>query len=154
MLKRKTNTSHDSQSKRHRSIKVSNETPIDGTLIIKNMEMKLLEKKDAVSEMKLDEHLLRFTSSVKLESKESVEEFFSNLKVDIEECFPKSNVSQINESTLSVDDVIVKLQMNEGAEAKSKKGKLLKQLLISWTFDDEAIGSRVLEYLTPSRDTE
>ena len=116
--------------------------------------MKLVEKKDAVSEMKLDEHLLRFTSSVKLESNESIEEFFINLKGDIEECFPKSTVSQINESTLSVDDVIVKLQMNDGVEARSKKGKLLKQLLISWTFDDEAIGSRVLEYLTPSRDTE
>ena len=76
--------------------------------------------------------------------------FFRDLKIDLEECFTQNTVVQLTESTMAVDDVLVKFQLNDDEEIKAKKGKLVKQLLISWTFDDELLGSRVLAFLTPT----
>ena len=146
MLKRKPVNPHDSQSKRHRTvIKVNNELPIDGMLLMKNMELKIIDSDKAKQELNIEEHHLRFTSSVKIESSESVDEFFSNLKVDLNECFSESSVEKLNESSLVVDSVLLKLR-----EVKELKKSSVKHLLISWRLEDEKLGSRVLEFLTPS----
>jgi len=156
MLKRKpTNT--ESQSKRHRStIKVNNEIPINGMLVMKNIDTKLIENDQAIDELNLSEHQLRFTSSVKIKSKETIEEFFRNLKIDLEECFKDNSVEQLTDSSMAIDSVLLKLHQSsqDSASTKSKREtSSIKHLLISWRFEDESLGSRVLEFLTPSSET-
>ncbi|XP_057296053.1 integrator complex subunit 11-like [Hydractinia symbiolongicarpus] len=147
-LKRKAFNPHDSQSKRHRMIKANNETPIDGMLVMKNMDMKLLDSKTVSEELNLEEHQLRFTSSVKIESSESIDEFFTNLKIDLDECFAENSIEKLTDTSLAVDSVLLKLHNSSLKE--SKKGTTVKDLLISWRFEDESLGSRVLDFLTPS----
>lgn len=129
-------------------IKANNETPIDGMLVMKNMDMKLLDSKTVSEELNLEEHQLRFTSSVKIESSESIDEFFSNLKIDLDECFAENSIEKLTDTSLAVDSVLLKLHNSSLKE--SKKGTTVKDLLISWRFEDESLGSRVLDFLTPS----
>ena len=146
MLKRKVTNPHDSQSKRHRSIKVNNETPVDGLLVMKNMDMKLLDSDKATAELNLTEHQLRFTSSVKIESSETVDEFFSNLKLDLEECFTDNAVEILTDTSLVVDSVLLKLH-SKTLEEKPRSEKTVKDLLISWKFRDEKTGQSRARFL-------
>ena len=51
-LKRKTAKEHgESQSKRHRTIKANNEIPVDGMLLMKNMDLKIIAKDQATQEL-------------------------------------------------------------------------------------------------------
>ena len=153
MLKRKQTNTHDSQSKRHRVIKVNNEILIDGLLVMKNMEAKLIESHMAANELNLDDHQLRFTSSVKIESSETLEEFFSNLKLDLEECFTKNSVQKLSAHSLAVDSVLLKYHSSAAIESSNKNKSSVKHLLISWKFEDDILGSQVLDFLMPSTET-
>jgi len=113
---------------------------------MKNMELKILETEEAKRELNLDEHQLRFTSSVKIESSESIDEFFANLKDDLLERFREQSVEKLTDTSLAVDSVLLKLR--EVKELNKKTS--VKHLLISWRLEDEPLGCRVLEYLTPS----
>ena len=124
---------------------------MNGLLVMKNMDLTLMDRDTATKQLNLNmaDHQLRFTSSVKIHSSESVEEFFANLKLDLEEYFRDRTVEKLAENSLTVDSVLLKLRPNSDAEGK-KSSSTLKHLLISWRFEDEGLGSRVLEYLTPS----
>ena len=135
----------DSQSKRHRTIKAINDIPIEGILVMKNMELTILDTDQAKRELNLEEHQLRFTSSVKIESSESVDEFFANLKEDLIERFREQSVEKLTDTSLAVDSVLLKLR-----EVNELKKTSVKHLLVSWRLKDEPLGCRVLEYLTPS----
>lgn len=52
--------------------------------------------------MNLEDHQLRFTSSVKITSKESIKEFFADLKVDLEERFKDAHDVEQGESSVGV----------------------------------------------------
>merc|ERR1719476_1075449 len=147
ILKRKSTTAHDSQSKRHRSIKVNNETSVDGLLVMKNMELKLLEREQATKDLNLDEqqHQLRFTSSISMKSSETVDKFFSDLIKDLEEFFADSKIEKLGDTSCAIDSVLLKLHSN------ASKKESNKDLLISWRFEDEDLGSRILRFLRPTR---
>ncbi|XP_065674224.1 integrator complex subunit 11 isoform X2 [Hydra vulgaris] len=152
MLKRK-QANAESQSKRHRLIKVNNEVLVDGLLVMKNMEAKLVESHMAAHELNLDDHQLRFTSSVKIESSETLDEFFSNLKLDLEECFTTNSVQKLSAHSLAVDSVLLKYHSSAAVESNNKDSSSVKHLLISWKFEDDVLGSRVLDFLMPSTET-
>jgi len=147
ILKRKSATAHDSQSKRHRPIKVNNETSVDGLLVMKNMELKLLEREQATKDLNLDEqqHQLRFTSSISMKSSETVDKFFSDLIKDLEEFFADSKIEKLGDTSCAIDSVLLKLHSN------ASKKESNKDLLISWRFEDEHLGSRILRFLRPAR---
>ena len=112
------------------------------------MELKILETEKATQELNMEEHSLRFTSSIKIESSESVDEFFANLKIDLTECFTDHSIEQINETSLTVDSILLKLR-----EVKELKKTSIKHLLISWRLENESLGCRILDFLTPTSAT-
>ena len=116
-------------------------------LLMKNMDLKIMETDQIKEELNIEEHQLRFTSSVKLESSESVEEFFANLKDDLLERFTGNSVERLNDNSLIVESVYLKLR--EVKEIKKSK-TTIKHLLISWRIEDELLGCQIVEYLTPS----
>ena len=118
---------------------------------MKNMDLKIMEKEEVKQELNMEEHQLRFTSSVKLESSESVEEFFANLRDDLLERFANNTVERLNDNSLLVESVLLKLR--EVKEIKKSK-TTIKHLLISWRLEDELLGCQIVEYLTPSTTTD
>lgn len=157
LLKKRYAAPHDTTGhtpKRHRpQLKVNNESPVDGFLMMKgnSTELKLLDAERVSSELNLDSYILRFTSSISLPTQDPTDTFFTNLAKDLEERFPECRIEQLAPTSFAIDSVLVKL--HTGAAGKERKasasGSGSKDLLVSWRFDEEELGSRILRFLKP-----
>ncbi|XP_046839429.1 integrator complex subunit 11-like isoform X2 [Xenia sp. Carnegie-2017] len=121
--------------------KLLDKLPVKGVLVMKETSLRLLEQDEAFKELGLVEHQLRFTSSVNLETRQSQNDVMDQLQTLLKGSLPERNVQRIGEGALAVDSVIVKLSAPVTEEDKNC------DVLVSWIYQDEDVGSVVLNLL-------
>merc|ERR1712048_47623 len=100
-------------------------------------------------DLNMDNYNLRFTSTLSMTSSDPTETFFVNLMKDLEERFSDSKLDQVSPTSFTVDSILIKLHPDAHARKQSSNHSNQKDLLISWKYDDEELGSRVLKFLKP-----
>jgi len=128
------------QSKRKSLVKRNTEAEISGIMVMKQGSLQLLETEKVVKEFGLKEHQLRFTSTVTIDSCDNPEAFFSKTRKDLEEQFEDCSIDKLGSHSLALDSVLIKFLLAKGSKERSS-------ILVSWQFQDEDLGSKVLSFL-------
>lgn len=145
LLKRSIDKENSQGSKRAR---VRDKHLVRGVLVMKDTSLRLLEQNEAFKELGLVEHQLRFTSSVNLDTRKSGNDVMEQLQSLLQSSLPHQNVQRIQEGTLAVDSVIVKLSSGSTTESEENTNC---DVLVSWIYQDEDLGSKVLSLLQTQR---
>uniref|UniRef100_A0A146KSZ9 Integrator complex subunit 11 n=1 Tax=Lygus hesperus TaxID=30085 RepID=A0A146KSZ9_LYGHE len=126
------------------NVKYNNQPPnpkrsrvIHGVLVVKDSSMCIMDVDEACKEAGINRHIIRFTSTVKLEDPAPSYKTAEKLLKIFQEKLPGWNVT-FADGAISVETVLIKV---EGSEDE------LKSVYISWTNQDEELGTNVLEIL-------
>lgn len=143
LLKRKVESLQRKDAKRARLTPHNNHLPIQGVLVMKDSSTRLLEPPQVMKELGLTEHKLRFTSSVTLETTVPLHVFLEKLQSQLERLLPNYSVQRTAEGCISVDSVLIKVSPSEDAN----HGRSNCLALVSWTLQEEELGSHVFSLL-------
>lgn len=111
---------------------------LHGVLVIKESTVCLMDVDEACKEAGISRHILRFTSTVKLEDPGPARKTAEKLFQLIQNQLPDWNVLFTEGCSISVESVLVKV---EGAQDEQKS------VFVSWTNQDEDLGSYILGLL-------
>lgn len=113
---------------------------LHGVLIMKNNSMKILGVNEAWGELGVVSHQLRFTERIEVEHIGPVQALTSSLHTLLSHKLGASQVQVVSEYQLSVaDSVVINIQDENDDPGKN--------ILLSWTHQDEALGSKLLEII-------
>ncbi|XP_075222073.1 integrator complex subunit 11 [Lycorma delicatula] len=110
---------------------------IHGVLVVKDSSMCLMDVEDACKEAGINRHIIRFTSTVRLDDPGPASQTTEKLQTLFNEKLQNFNI-QITDGSISIESVLVKV---EGGEDEQKN------VYVSWTNQDEELGSVILEIL-------
>uniref|UniRef100_A0A023F3V0 Integrator complex subunit 11 n=1 Tax=Triatoma infestans TaxID=30076 RepID=A0A023F3V0_TRIIF len=110
---------------------------LQGVLVMRDTTLCLMDVDEACKEAGINRHIIRFTSTVRLEDPSPPFKTAEKLVRLLEERLPGWSVV-LNDGTISVESVLVKV---EGSEDEQKN------VYVSWTNQDEELGSNILEIL-------
>lgn len=110
---------------------------IHGVLMMKSQQMCLMDVDEACKEAGINRHIIRFTSTVHLEDPGPASKTTEKLLKMFTERLKGWNI-QFTDGSISVESVLVK---TEGGEDEQKT------VYVSWTNQDEDIGSFILDLL-------
>ncbi|KAK9508992.1 hypothetical protein O3M35_006415 [Rhynocoris fuscipes] len=110
---------------------------LQGVLVMRDSSFCLMDVDEACKEAGINRHIIRFTSTVRLEDPSPPFKTAEKLVKLLEERLPGWSVV-LNDGTISVESVLVKV---EGSEDEQKN------VYVSWTNQDEELGSNILEIL-------
>lgn len=127
-------------TKKRTLVKRNNESEVQGMLVMREGGLQLLETDQVMKEFGLRAHQLRFTSTVTIDSYELPEIFFNEIRRELEEQFEECSVEKLSSNSLALDSVLLKFLTN-----KSSKDR--RSVLVSWQFQDEDLGSKILQFL-------
>ncbi|XP_066944743.1 integrator complex subunit 11 [Macrobrachium rosenbergii] len=123
-------TTEESEAKRKKIL--------HGVLIMKNNNVKIVSVNEAWGELGVTPHQLRFTERIEIDDHGPVPALTSSLHSLLSQKLGASQVQAVNEYQLSVaDTVCINVQDDEPT----------KTVFISWTHQDEALGSRLLDII-------
>ncbi|XP_045114162.1 integrator complex subunit 11-like [Portunus trituberculatus] len=113
---------------------------LHGVLIMKNNSMKILGVNEAWGELGIVSHQLRFTERIEVEHIGPVQALTSSLHTLLSQKLGATQVQVVSEYQLSVaDSVVINIQDDNDDPGKN--------ILLSWTHQDEALGSKLLEII-------
>lgn len=145
LLKRKVMSLEKKDAKRAKLTPHNNHLPVQGVLVMKDTSVRLVEPAQAMKELGLTEHKLRFTSSVTLETTIPYHMFIEKLQCQLKRLLPNYSVQRVAEGCLSVDDsVLIKIS---GSSDDVTHEASNCTALVSWTLQEEELGSHVLSLL-------
>ncbi|RMX43723.1 hypothetical protein pdam_00006394 [Pocillopora damicornis] len=145
LLKRKVMSLEKKDAKRAKLTPHNNHLPVQGVLVMKDTSVRLVEPAQAMKELGLTEHKLRFTSSVTLETTIPYHMFIEKLQSQLKRLLPNYSVQRVAEGCLSVDDsVLIKIS---GSSDDVTHEASNCTALVSWTLQEEELGSHVLSLL-------
>ena len=108
-----------------------------GVLVMKDNSMCLMDVDDACKEAGINRHLVRFTSTLRMEdpgpASKTAEKLLQLIKTRLKDCHV-----QLTDGSISVESVLVKV---EGSEDEQKN------VYVSWDNQDEELGSYILGLL-------
>uniref|UniRef100_A0AAV2LZ89 Integrator complex subunit 11 n=1 Tax=Knipowitschia caucasica TaxID=637954 RepID=A0AAV2LZ89_KNICA len=104
-----------------------------GTLIMKENSLKLVSSEQALKELGLNEHQLRFTCRVQLQDPHSEADTLHRVYMHIKSALKGYSVQHLPD-TVMVESIVIKV--SSSAEDSSSK-----VLLLSWSYQDEDLGS-------------
>ncbi|KAJ4443881.1 integrator complex subunit 11 [Periplaneta americana] len=108
-----------------------------GVLVVKDNSMCLMEVDDACKEAGISRHLVRFTSTLRIEdpgpASKTTEKLLALIRARLKDC-----PVQLTDGSISVESVLVKV---EGSEDEQKS------VYVSWDNQDEELGSYILGLL-------
>ncbi|XP_068212713.1 integrator complex subunit 11 [Palaemon carinicauda] len=111
---------------------------LHGVLIMKNNNVRIVGVNEAWGELGITPHQLRFTERIEIDDLGPVPALTSTLHSLLSQKLGASQVQAVNEYQLSVaDTVCINVQDDEPT----------KTVFISWTHQDEALGSKLLEII-------
>lgn len=145
LLKRKVMSLEKKDAKRAKLSPHNNHLPVQGVLVIKDTSVRLVEPAQAMKELGLTEHKLRFTSSVILETTVPYHVFIEKLQSQLERLLPNYPVQQVAEGCLSVDDSVL-IKISPSSDDVTHEASSCTAL-VSWTLQEEELGSHVLSLL-------
>ncbi|RUS69585.1 hypothetical protein EGW08_022655 [Elysia chlorotica] len=113
---------------------------LHGALLMKGSRMHLSEPSAAFRELGVEEHKLRFTCNICSEEEGPVVDVTERIYRLLQREFPRSPVQFSTENSITVgDSVFVQI----GGDEESKN------ILVSWSHQDEDIGSKIQSVLRP-----
>ncbi|GFO05810.1 integrator complex subunit 11 [Plakobranchus ocellatus] len=136
LLKRQMVPAEDSEEPDPKRLRI-----LHGALLMKGSRMHLAEPAAAFRELGVEEHNLRFTCNICLEEDGAVGDLTERIYRRLQREFPRSSVLFSTDNSITVgDSVLVKISGDEES----------KNLLVSWSHQDEDIGSKIQSVLRPS----
>uniref|UniRef100_A0A4W4DVE5 Integrator complex subunit 11 n=1 Tax=Electrophorus electricus TaxID=8005 RepID=A0A4W4DVE5_ELEEL len=105
-----------------------------GTLIMKDNSLRLVSPEQALKELGLSEHQLRFTCRVHLQDPHSDTDTLSRIYSHLKSVLKGYAVQHLPDSTVMVESIVLKV-------SSSAEEPDLKVVLLSWCFQDEELGS-------------
>ncbi|XP_064642265.1 integrator complex subunit 11-like [Lineus longissimus] len=112
-----------------------------GALVIRDNGLQLVDPSQALSELGSQEHQIRFTSTVVQEDpvKESIPRYLEKLHQLLKGKLKDYGVTLSSDGSISISDsVLVKVSGDEDE----------KEILVSWSYQDEELGSYLLQLLS------
>ncbi|XP_028514027.1 integrator complex subunit 11 isoform X2 [Exaiptasia diaphana] len=146
LLKRKIESVAGPDVKRAKLTPNNNHLPLQGVLVMKDNSFRLLESEEAMKELGLTPHQLRFTSTVTMEITEPSHVILDRLHSHLGRLLPNYTIQRVAGGCLSIDSVLVKLS-GSGSDDRTAVQPTTCSLLVSWAFQDEELGSHVLSLL-------
>ncbi|XP_061780194.1 integrator complex subunit 11 [Nerophis lumbriciformis] len=105
-----------------------------GTLIMKDNGLKLVSSEQALKELGLNEHQLRFTCRVQLHDPHSDPDTLRRIYTHLKSVLKGYAVQHLPDGTVMVDSIVIKV-------SSSADDANTKIILLSWSYQDEDLGS-------------
>lgn len=127
------------EAQKHSSLPPDPKRPrvMHGVLVMKDNSMCLMDVDDACKEAGINRHLVRFTSTLRMEdpgpASKTAEKLLQLIKTRLKDWHV-----QLTEGSISVESVLVKVEGNEEEQ---------KNVYVSWDNQDEELGSYILGLL-------
>ncbi|KAL7301557.1 hypothetical protein TKK_0005987 [Trichogramma kaykai] len=113
---------------------------INTVLISREDGVCLTDSNEAEEAASINKHTVRFTSTIYIRDAGTVESTAQKLLQPLQDKLKDWEIKLLDGSTIGVETVLVKVQADPGEEIN-------KKIYVSWTNDDEEIGSYILGYL-------
>ncbi|XP_066547569.1 integrator complex subunit 11 [Amia ocellicauda] len=108
--------------------------PMHGTLIMKDSSLRLVSPDQALKELGLSEHQLRFTCRVQLQDPHSDADTLARIYTHLKSVLKEYSIQHLPDGTVMVESILIKVS----SAAEDSNTKLL---LLSWSYQDEELGS-------------
>uniref|UniRef100_A0A3Q4G4V0 Integrator complex subunit 11 n=1 Tax=Neolamprologus brichardi TaxID=32507 RepID=A0A3Q4G4V0_NEOBR len=105
-----------------------------GTLIMKENSLKLVSSEQALKELGLNEHQLRFTCHVQLQDPHSDADTLHRIYTHLKSVLKGYTIQHLPDGTVIVESIVIKV-------SSSAEDSNTKVLLLSWSYQDEDLGS-------------
>lgn len=105
-----------------------------GTLIMKDNSLRLVSPEQALKELGLSEHQLRFTCRVQLHDPHSDADTLSRIYTHLKSVLKSYSIQHVPDGTVIVESIVIKV-------TSSAEEPNLKVILLSWSYQDEELGS-------------
>ncbi|XP_028663570.1 integrator complex subunit 11 [Erpetoichthys calabaricus] len=105
-----------------------------GTLIMKDNSLRLVSSEQALKELGLVEHHLRFTCRVHIQDPHSEQDTLNKIYSHLKTVLKDSSIQHLPDGTLMVESILIKV-------STASEDPSTKILLVSWTYQDEELGS-------------
>ncbi|KPP74675.1 integrator complex subunit 11-like [Scleropages formosus] len=105
-----------------------------GTLIMKDSSLRLVSPEQALKELDLNEHQLRFTCRVQLQDPYSDTDTLSRVYNHLKSVLKGYTVQHLPDGTVMVESIVLKV-------SSSAEDPNTKVVLLSWSYQDEDLGS-------------
>nr|XP_046252511.1 integrator complex subunit 11 [Scatophagus argus] len=105
-----------------------------GTLIMKENSLKLVSSEQALKELGLNEHQLRFTCRVQLQDPHSDTDTLHRIYTHLKSVLKGYTIQHLPDGTVMVESIVIKV-------SSSAEDANTKVLLLSWSYQDEDLGS-------------
>nr|XP_002128796.2 integrator complex subunit 11-like [Ciona intestinalis] len=116
---------------------------LHGAVLMKGNEIKVVDGEEAVEELQLKKHEVRFTSTIHMPTSQpqptssSMEQLHDHLKKTLR----THNVSATSDGNLLIDSILLKAQPSSTDESSHL------DVLVSWSIQDEELGSYITDLL-------
>ncbi|KTF75779.1 hypothetical protein cypCar_00032808 [Cyprinus carpio] len=105
-----------------------------GTLIMKDNSLRLVSPEQALKELGLSEHQLRFTCRVQLHDPHSDTDTLGRIYTHLKSVLKSYSIQHVPDGTVIVESIVIKV-------TSSAEEPNLKVILLSWSYQDEELGS-------------
>lgn len=105
-----------------------------GTLIMKDNSLRLVSPEQALKELGLSEHQLRFTCRVQLHDPHSDTDTLGRIYIHLKSVLKSYSIQHVPDGTVIVESIVIKV-------TSSAEEPNLKAILLSWSYQDEELGS-------------
>ncbi|XP_052397402.1 integrator complex subunit 11 [Carassius carassius] len=105
-----------------------------GTLIMKDNSLRLVSPEQALKELGLSEHQLRFTCRVQLHDPHSDTDTLGRIYTHLKSVLKSYSIQHVPDGTVIVESIVIKV-------TSSAEEPNLKVVLLSWSYQDEELGS-------------
>ncbi|XP_040048358.2 integrator complex subunit 11 [Gasterosteus aculeatus] len=105
-----------------------------GTLIMKENSLKLVSSEQALKELGLNEHQLRFTCRVQLQDPHSDSDTLHRIYTHLKSVLKGYTIQHLPDGTVMVESIVIKV-------SSCAEDANTKVLLLSWSYQDEDLGS-------------
>lgn len=107
---------------------------LHGTIIMKDNSMRLVSPDQALVDLGLGEHQLRFTCRVQLQDPHSDADTLHRIFVHLKGVMKTYTIQNLPDGTIMVESIVLKV-------SSSSEEPNVKVILLSWSYQDEELGS-------------
>ncbi|XP_015671534.1 integrator complex subunit 11 [Protobothrops mucrosquamatus] len=113
---------------------------LHGTLIIKDNSFRLVSSEQALKELGLGEHQLRFTCRIHFQDPRKEHETGLHVYNHLKSALKDYSVQHLSDASIMVESILIQVTVQS-------EDPTTKLLLVSWTYQDEEMGSYVTSLL-------
>ncbi|XP_038677904.1 integrator complex subunit 11 isoform X1 [Scyliorhinus canicula] len=111
-----------------------------GTLIIKDNSLRLVSPDQAVKELGLSEHHLRYTCKVQIQDHHSEQDTLNRIYNHLKNILKDYPIQHLPDGSVMVESILIKI-------SAMSEDQSTKDVLVSWTYQDEELGSYLITLL-------